>query len=230
MTQFSVQFEENGTFYGAMTYATLTQAEQALPKMVEPNEAWRIVNTSTGGTVIEGVGAPVAQVKEVAKPAMTYPNLTKFQAFLETIDVSQAGTDEYGDLRWHIECSALANANDSFSGATFSEEAWAEMAYDTAFMIYDCWEDFYPQLVKPKATKPAKPAKPAPAYMPCHVNHVRNVITLEIECSLIPVTGCPLMRTDAVKGVVTQAYPHGIEVSWNNGRSDFYSVKYAAIA
>lgn len=74
--------------------------------------------------------------------------MTKLQAFLDTIDITQAGTDEYGDLRWHIQCSAEGNASDSFTPETFTEEAWQGMALETAIMLYDCWKDYFPQLVK----------------------------------------------------------------------------------
>ena len=61
----------------------------------------------------------------------------KYFELIESIDGSQAGTDDYGGLAWHIDCSAMAN----------SEGSW-EKAHDTAVMIFDCWQDFYPELVK----------------------------------------------------------------------------------
>jgi hypothetical protein len=61
----------------------------------------------------------------------------KYESLIASIDNSVAGTDEYGNLAWHVDCSAIANMRHS----------WKE-AIDTANMIIDCWQDFYPQLIK----------------------------------------------------------------------------------
>jgi hypothetical protein len=69
----------------------------------------------------------------------TFDDQTAFDtytAFITSIDNAVAGSDEYGNLAWHIDCSAMAN------GATMAE------CLDTARMILDCWQDFYPQLIK----------------------------------------------------------------------------------
>ena len=66
---------------------------------------------------------------------------TRYDAFIASIDVSIAGRDQYGDLRWHIECSAEANA----TGDNQSEE-WFGSALESARMCADDWKSFYPQL------------------------------------------------------------------------------------
>jgi hypothetical protein len=71
-----------------------------------------------------------------------------YRAFIAAIDVSVAGRDGYGDLRWHVECSAEANAGDTMNetgGAWFSDEYWAS-ALDTAKMCADDWRSYYPKL------------------------------------------------------------------------------------
>ena len=70
-----------------------------------------------------------------------------YEAFLAAIDVTIAGTDEYGDLRWHVECTAVSNAND----CNLSGEHWYKMALDTAEQAYDDWKSYYPQLIKNNA-------------------------------------------------------------------------------
>ena len=69
---------------------------------------------------------------------------TKYSNFLDAIDVSVANSDHYGNLRWHVDCTALANAEDE---EWDSDDYWCA-ALGTARMVLDCWEDFYPQLVK----------------------------------------------------------------------------------
>lgn len=71
----------------------------------------------------------------------------EYTALIDGIDSSVAGSDEYGNLAWHVDCSATANA----SGNTFVEKFQSQI--DTAKMILDCWEDFYPQLI---LTKPVR--------------------------------------------------------------------------
>ncbi len=66
---------------------------------------------------------------------------TEYTQFLDAIDVSVAISDDYGDLRWHVDCTSLANAE----GA--GDEYWCS-ALATARMVVDCWQDFYPDLVK----------------------------------------------------------------------------------
>ena len=68
----------------------------------------------------------------------------EYDEYLKSIDVSVAGSDNFGDLRWHVDCSSLANI-DEFVEA----DEWVQ-ALNTAKMIMDCWEDFYPQLIKEK--------------------------------------------------------------------------------
>jgi hypothetical protein len=60
--------------------------------------------------------------------------------YIQTIDETVAGRDIYGGLRFHIQCSAEANANDMNGD-------WETNAVNTAKMIMDCWQDFYPQLI-----------------------------------------------------------------------------------
>ena len=60
----------------------------------------------------------------------------EYNEFIEGIDNSVAGTDEYGNLAWHIDSTATSNADNY------------EDMIATARMALDCWEDFYPQLIK----------------------------------------------------------------------------------
>ena len=74
----------------------------------------------------------------------------KFEALIAGIDNSLAGEDEYGNLAWYIESSALDNAGDSSVELNFkceSEKYW-EMAYKTADGCLDAWADYFPQLIK----------------------------------------------------------------------------------
>ena len=73
----------------------------------------------------------------------------KYHKFLESIDTSVAGCDDYGDLRWHIECTASTNANDtSEEQGGFTETQWYEMALATAEFALDDWRGWYPWLEK----------------------------------------------------------------------------------
>jgi len=69
----------------------------------------------------------------------------QYEAFIAAIDTSIAGSDEYGDLRWHVACSAEANAGDMM--AEGNEDFYAA-ALATAEMCLDDWKSYYPQLVK----------------------------------------------------------------------------------
>jgi hypothetical protein len=83
-------------------------------------------------------------------------NLNPFEAFhtfLNSIDTSIAGRDEYGDLRWHIESSAETNAQDTLSEQGFKsnnpheyENALYGLALENAKFILDDWTSYYPQL------------------------------------------------------------------------------------
>jgi hypothetical protein len=71
-----------------------------------------------------------------------------YRDFLSTIDASVAGSDEHGDLIWHVECSAEANAGDTMNetgGEWGSDEYW-DVALRTAQMCADDWRGCYPQL------------------------------------------------------------------------------------
>ena len=59
-----------------------------------------------------------------------------YQEFLASIDNSQAGTDDFGNLAWHIDCSVMANVE------TDDEAEWISQGR----MILDDWRGFYPQL------------------------------------------------------------------------------------
>jgi|TARA_R100001086_G_scaffold183119_1_gene102136 hypothetical protein len=68
-------------------------------------------------------------------------NEAEYLEFIANIDVSVAGKDSsFGDLRWHVDCSAINNIDDSLP-----EDCWAQ-ALETAKMLVDCWREFYPQL------------------------------------------------------------------------------------
>jgi hypothetical protein len=74
-----------------------------------------------------------------------------YRAFIASIDTSVCGRDEYGDLRWHIECSAEGNAGDMLTGQTFDtdydyEDALYTAALATARDCADDWRSMYPQL------------------------------------------------------------------------------------
>lgn len=69
----------------------------------------------------------------------------KYADFIESIDNSVAGVDQYGNLAWHVDCSARANGE----GRTGAE--LEKSCLDTAIMIMDCWGDFYPWLILPPA-------------------------------------------------------------------------------
>ena len=69
----------------------------------------------------------------------------KYDAFIASIDNSVAGSDMYGNLSWHIECSAESNAIDM--GLNPSNPDFYKAAYETAVMCHDAWQDFYPQLI-----------------------------------------------------------------------------------
>ena len=70
----------------------------------------------------------------------------EYNEFIAAIDVSVAGKDELGDLRWHVDCSAINNIDDSLP-----EDYWAQ-ALETAKMVLDGWRDFYPQLITSETT------------------------------------------------------------------------------
>jgi hypothetical protein len=73
-----------------------------------------------------------------------------YQNFIAAIDTSIAGRDNYGDLRWHIECSAETNAGDTMNetgGEWYSDEYW-QSALSTAKLCADDWRGYYPQLRK----------------------------------------------------------------------------------
>lgn len=72
----------------------------------------------------------------------------RYDSFLDSIDVSVAGTDVYGNLRDAIDCSALANA--STMAAEYDDAAWEfyyENALATAEMCLNDWQSLYPQLI-----------------------------------------------------------------------------------
>ena len=77
-----------------------------------------------------------------------------YYEFLNSIDVSVAGKDHYGDLRWHVECSADQNGEDTAQESGYREYtderviAVFESSLATARMIVDSWQDYYPELVK----------------------------------------------------------------------------------
>ena len=52
----------------------------------------------------------------------------KYDEFIASIDVSVAGSDQHGDLKWHIDCTAMANAE----------------ALASAEMALDDWQSFLP--------------------------------------------------------------------------------------
>ena len=92
---------------------------------------------------------------EVLPPGEGYWEACKAYAdFIEGIDSSVAGTDDYGDLSWHIDCSARANGYGN-TGAELERSC-----LDPAIMILGCWEDFYPWLVLPQALANTKPEPP----------------------------------------------------------------------
>lgn len=76
----------------------------------------------------------------------------EYQDFLSSIDNSKALTDSYGNLAWHVDCSATENAGDTlveqFSDLDGTErtEKFYELCLSNAVMMDDCWIDFYPQL------------------------------------------------------------------------------------
>ena len=69
----------------------------------------------------------------------------RYEAFITAIDTSVAGSDKYGDLRWHVACSAEANANDMMKEGY---EDFYVAALETAEMCLDDWPAYYPDLVK----------------------------------------------------------------------------------
>ncbi len=80
-------------------------------------------------------------------------NLEKYEAFTASIDTTVAGQDEYGDLRWHVECSAEGNAGDTMKemGLTYEttldyEDAFYAVALATAKECADDWRSYYPEL------------------------------------------------------------------------------------
>lgn len=92
------------------------------------------------------------------KPQIS-PNQARatYQAFIASIDESGSGRDQFGGLRWHVECSSETNAGDM---ATENKSARADLsdderealfwidALETARMVADAWRDFFPELVK----------------------------------------------------------------------------------
>ena len=78
----------------------------------------------------------------------------EYKRFLENIDNSVAGEDEFGNLTWHVECTSETNAGDTCreEGLTFEDNAYNsrywEMALATATGAADAWQDYYPQLIK----------------------------------------------------------------------------------
>jgi len=73
-----------------------------------------------------------------------------YDDFIANIDTSVAGSDQYGDLRWHVACSAEANAGDmqAEGSAEATDTGFYEAALSTARSCVDCWQDYYPQLRK----------------------------------------------------------------------------------
>ena len=71
-----------------------------------------------------------------------------YRNFLASIDTSVAGRDQYGDLRWHVECSAEANATDMQQEKTTAQttDGYYAAALSTAKICLDDWESYYPQL------------------------------------------------------------------------------------
>jgi hypothetical protein len=77
---------------------------------------------------------------------MTRETEEAYDAFIAAIDVSVAGRDSNGfDLRWHVACSAEANAGDMIVEKTATDFYAAALL--TAEMIVDDWKSYYPQLV-----------------------------------------------------------------------------------
>jgi hypothetical protein len=68
---------------------------------------------------------------------------SRYEAYIAAIDVSVAGRSEYGDLRWHVECSAETNASDT---APLNTIEWYETAFETARMAHEDWRNWYPEL------------------------------------------------------------------------------------
>ena len=77
-----------------------------------------------------------------------------YKYYIGMIDVSVAGTDTYGDLAWHVDCSAFQNGCDTAAEqghntyCATSRYVIYTYALTTARMIVDCWQDYYPQLIK----------------------------------------------------------------------------------
>jgi hypothetical protein len=94
-------------------------------------------------------GATLGRVGERRGQTMTRAEHT-YRLFLDMIDTSVAGRDNYGDLRWHVECSAETNAGDTMNdtGGTWYSDAYWASALDTAKMCVDDWRSFFPQLRK----------------------------------------------------------------------------------
>lgn len=65
-----------------------------------------------------------------------------YRNFIDAIDNSLMGSDEYGNLAWHVDCTAQANAADDAD----TEEEFFRVALETAKMALDDREGFYPQL------------------------------------------------------------------------------------
>jgi uncharacterized UPF0160 family protein len=81
----------------------------------------------------------------------SYETRTKreqYQAFIAAIDCTQAGADDYGNLAWHVDCSAQANACDMQNEQGKDATRYWSDALSTAEMIVDCWQDYYPQLIQ----------------------------------------------------------------------------------
>jgi hypothetical protein len=82
-------------------------------------------------------------------------NRLAYNAFISSIDDSIALRGPYGGLRWYISCSAETDAADTAaenatcrSGLTpyEQEELFYADALAIARMVYDCWQDYYPEL------------------------------------------------------------------------------------
>jgi len=81
------------------------------------------------------------------------PNELAYNDFLDSIDNRAAGKSTSGyDLRFHIACSAEANAGDMQAEGTAekTDEGFYKAALGTAQDVHDDWKSYYPNLIKGK--------------------------------------------------------------------------------
>ena len=68
---------------------------------------------------------------------------------IANINNSVANMGFYGALSDYVDCSAQASAGDMVrEGVCSNEEEMWQAAIDTATSILDCWQEYYPELIK----------------------------------------------------------------------------------